>query len=93
MYANMWSNTMYPKVYNPPPFGWMKTLYINLDKNRISQIIGKEGIVFKAITHQTPDVNYIWYNSNTRCIEIYGNNIFSIDIAYNKLLKRIAKFL
>ena len=84
----MWSNKMMPKIYNPPPHGYCKTMPIH-DATNIGLVIGKNGTIFNAITHQTPDVNYIWYNRNSKCIEIWGENKTGIDSACNKILERM----
>lgn len=83
-----WSNRMTPTIYNPPNYGYCKTLYIQ-NSSKIGHVIGKKGSVFKAITHQTPGINYIWYNKNSKHIEIWGNDSSSIDSAILKLYARM----
>lgn len=84
----MWSNRLTPKTYNPPPHGDCKTINI-IDISNIGLVIGKNGFVFNAITHQTPNVNYIWYNKSSKCIEIWGDTIKDIEIACDKINTRI----
>ena len=82
------SNKMTPTIYNPPNHGYCKTLYIQ-NSSKIGHIIGKKGSVFKAITHQTHGINYIWYNKSSKHIEIWGNNSSNIDDAIVKLHARM----
>jgi polyribonucleotide nucleotidyltransferase len=37
----------------------------------MSKVIGKDGKVFKAITHQS-GVEYIWYRNDTHTVEVWG---------------------
>ena len=85
---SMWSNKMMPKIYNPPPHGYCKVMPI-YDATNIGLVIGKNGTIFNAITHQTPDVNYIWYNRNSKCIEVWGENSTGIEMACHKILERM----
>ena len=56
------------------------------------QIIGKDGCVFKAITHQSR-TEYIWWNSERNVIEIWGYSDWSIANAYSRLKMRVDEYL
>jgi len=61
---------------------------------QIGRVIGKEGKVFNAITENTKGVMYIWYNNDSKEIEIYGENMHGIMQATQKLedrMKRVTK--
>lgn len=83
-----WSARMMPKIYNPPSSGICKSIYLD-DISHIGLVIGKNGAVFNAITHQTPGILYIWFNKNTKCIEVWGDNTTSINHAFEKIWQRI----
>lgn len=53
----------------------------------ISNIIGENGKVFKAITKQSK-VKYIWYNDQTNVIEVWGDEIY-INNAVERIKNRI----
>lgn len=82
--VKMWNNKMMPKIYNPPPFGYMKV--VNVPSGVcIGRVIGKDGRVFIAISEQTDGILYIWYNKMSRQIEIYGTIMSGIIDAVNKV--------
>ena len=83
-----WSNKMMPKIYNPPPQGRCKTVDIS-GANKIGLVIGKNGAVFNAITSQTDDVTYIWFDNQTKLVEVWGDSEMGIDMACFKILRRI----
>lgn len=57
-------------------------------KYAISQIIGKEGKHFKALTEKS-GVHYIWYNKATEKIDIWGPTIESVNFCMLLLLQHI----
>lgn len=83
-----WSNKMMPKIYNPPPHGTCKTLDIST-ASKIGLVIGKNGAVFNAITSQTKDVTYIWFDNRTKLVEVWGDSEMGVDMACFKILRRI----
>lgn len=83
-----WSARMMPKVYNPPTHGICKKIVLD-DVTHIGLIIGKNGSVFNAITHQTPGVEYIWYDKDTKSIEVWAETINGIQLAFEKLWQRV----
>ena len=83
-----WSNRNMPKFYNPPPKGFCKKVDLHTTDN-IGLVIGKNGAVFNAITHQTPDLTYIWFNRQTKSIEVWGDTPMSVHMGYRKILDRI----
>lgn len=83
-----WSATMMPKIYNPPADGICRSVCLD-DASHIGLVIGKNGSVFNAITHQTPGVMYIWYNKNTRSIEVWGDSVSGINQAIEKIWQRV----
>ena len=86
----MWSNKMTPKMYNPPMSGYMKSIRV-MRGAHIGRVIGKEGKVFNAITENTKGVLYIWYNNDSKEIEIYGENMMGIMQATQKLEDRMKR--
>ena len=50
-------------------------------------MIGKNGKVFKAITHQS-NVQYIWYNIENKYIEIWGPE-HNLQDAYDRIINRL----
>ena len=86
-YADMigWCARMTPKIYNPPTYGVCKKIVLD-DVTHIGLIIGKNGSVFNAITHQTPGVEYIWYDKDTKSIEVWAETINGIQLAFEKTL-------
>lgn len=83
-----WSARTMPNMYNPPTHAKCTKLYLD-DVTHIGLVIGKNGAVFNAITHQTPDVEYIWYDKDSKTIEVWGNSSDAIHNALEKLWKRI----
>ena len=78
-----------------PPLGCKYTelaLSLAIQNRTMFQIIGKEGNVFKAITHQS-GTEYIWWNSERNVIEIWGNNDWSLANAYRRLKTRVDEYL
>lgn len=75
--------------YNPPlhmPFLKIPVTFMN-DKELCSLIIGRNGYHFKEITRLS-GVNYIWLNSKTSQLEIWGHT-HAIHIAYKMILTHI----
>lgn len=88
MSKTSWSNRSMPKIYNPPPRGYMRV--VDLDStDQIAMVIGKNGTVFNAITHQTPDLTYIWYDRLYKRIEIWGDTHVSVSQGYQKVMDRV----
>lgn len=85
----VWDSKNSPNKYNPPPFGDHKTINVMIDKDLMKYVIGKNGICFKAITHQVNGVLYIWYNSENMTIEVWGMYDECIDEAIDRINKRI----
>ena len=83
-----WSARMMPKTYNPPTNAVVKSLHLD-DISHIGLVIGKNGAVFNAITHQTPGISYIWFDKDAKRIEVWGETTTSINQAFEKLWKRI----
>jgi len=60
-------------VYSPPIGHFVYRLpLLDHEIENIGQIIGKNGIHFKKIT-ALYSLSYIWYNSETQSIEIWGS--------------------
>lgn len=82
-----------PNQYCPPvlhPMILMRSLPIfPAHQHLMGKIIGKNGHVFKNITHWSGCV-YIYYQNG--CIEIWGN-YYSIDIAFHMLCQHIGFIL
>jgi len=79
-----------PGKYNPPIAHYTEFDLKGLcDPSAVPMIIGKEGVVFKAITHQSR-VKYLWYNEQKHVIELWG--AFScFEECKARLLARVMK--
>lgn len=66
-----WSPQMTPGSFNPPPGAAFTEVPYALPPESMKKVIGKEGSVFKAITHQTR-VYYIWKLEERNTIGIWG---------------------
>jgi hypothetical protein len=84
-----WSQHSKPGEYNPPPYGWYQIIPVSVTPEQMKKVIGKDGICFKAITHQVPGILYIWHNRSNNTIEIYGLNPNGIIEAINRLNTRM----
>ena len=83
-----WSNRSMPKIYNPPPSGYLRVLELE-NTDHIAMVIGKNGAVFNAITHQTRGLTYIWYDRIGKRIEIWGDTTSSVSDGYDKVMDRV----
>ena len=83
-----WSNRSMPKIYNPPPRGYLRVVELDSTDN-IAMVIGKNGAVFNAITHQTRGLTYIWYDRIGKRIEIWGDTTSSVSDGYDKVVNRV----
>ena len=75
-----------PGVYNPPETKF--TVFMEIPPNapkKLGALIGPEGKIFKAITHQS-GVKYIWCNGKN--IEICGDNMDYIQDAIRRIHDR-----
>ena len=82
-------HTVYmPGVYNPPIAHYTQTTLPEHIHPAI--FIGKDGCYFKKTTERS-GVEYIWYNDDTRVIEIWGSES-SVPIAKDILEKRYENF-
>lgn len=59
------------KEYNPPRHLPCKKISFCFEKDVLKPIIGVDGCKFKYITEKS-GVSYIWYNDDTKCVEIWG---------------------
>jgi hypothetical protein len=66
-----WSPHLTPGVFNPPPGAAYVEVPYSLPPESMKKVIGKEGSVFKAITHQTR-VYYIWKVEERDAVGIWG---------------------
>jgi hypothetical protein len=88
--AESWTNDLTPKVYNPPPYGICKVIYIPSEVS-IGKMIGKNGSVFNAITNNTPGVMYMWFNNTNNSIEIWGSTLYGLEQASKKIVDRMGR--
>ena len=75
-----------PGVYNPPESKY--TVFMEIPKNaprKIGKLIGPQGRIFKAITHQSR-TKYIWCNGQN--IEICGDSMDYIQDAIRRIHDR-----
>lgn len=85
-------------MYTPPDMHYTHYELTPEENERIFQIMGKEGNVFKAITKRS-DVNYIWYqkeailnNRVSSIIEIWGPH-HNLTKAKQYIKERIEKII
>ena len=83
-----WKNDLTPTVYNPPPYGFCKMVYIP-EHVSIGKLIGKNGSVFNAITRDTQGIIYMWFNNKNNTIEIWSTNLYGLEIASKKIFNRM----
>ena len=75
-------------VYNPPVNAHYTQINVkDINSEVMKIVIGKNGKVFKAITHQS-NVQYIWYNIENKYIEIWGPE-HNLQDAYNRIITRL----
>ena len=55
------------------------------------KVIGKEGKVFKAITHQS-GASYIWWNQAKNLIEVWAYDVDAAVDAVNRVVHRLQYF-
>jgi hypothetical protein len=79
-------------VYNPPlNRNFIGIIVKNIDNAKMYKIMGREGKVFKAISHQT-GVDYIFWLKNEGIIAVWGYNellpnaVFRIQERINLIL-------
>jgi ribosomal protein S9 len=90
---NVWKNTMNPNIFNPPPNAkYIKSIYVD-SKVNIGGLIGQKGVVFNAITKASIGMMYIWYNNESRMVEMYGDDIQGIMYATRKINERIERII
>ena len=79
-------------VYIPPVNAHYTQVYVdNISSEIMKVVIGKQGKVFKAITHQA-QIQYIWYNIENKYIEIWGPED-KVDDAWKRVYDRIRDIL
>lgn len=76
-----------PGVYNPPINTYYSELPVTLNKESMRFVIGKDGIAFKAITHQA-GVLYLWFNEQKSVIEVWGH-YSKLEDAKKRLTERM----
>ena len=75
-------------VYNPPANAHYTQINVgDINSEVMKIVIGKNGKVFKAITHQS-NVQYIWYNIENKYIEIWGPE-HNLQDAYDRIINRL----
>ena len=75
-------------VYNPPVNAHYTQINVgDINSEVMKIVIGKNGKVFKAITHQS-NVQYIWYNIENKYIEIWGPE-HNLQDAYDRIINRL----
>lgn len=74
-----WRCDATPTEYNPPPYGHMLKIPCMVYPELMGYVIGKNGVVFKAITHQVSGGMYIWYHKDQGMIEIWGDNKHALE--------------
>ena len=75
-------------VYNPPANAHYTQINVgDINSEVMKIVIGKNGKVFKAITHQS-NVQYIWYNFENKYIEIWGPE-HNLQDAYDRIINRL----
>ena len=74
-----------------PPNTFYTQLYGLIDNEDMYKFIGKNGAHFKSITKYM-NVDYIWWNKDTKVIEIWGphNRIMHCK---NKIQEKLEKFI
>lgn len=80
-------------MYNPPLNESKSIIKLSMDIIPFMwKVIGKEGRVFKAITKKS-NVKYIWYDSNTNVIEIWGNriNLMKAEVLLSERINSLVK--
>lgn len=85
-----WNYKNMPGLYNPPiqHQSFYKMIDVDIDANLMKQVIGRNGVVFNAITHQAR-VSYIWHNRANNTIEVWGDKLSSVDEAIKRIRSRI----
>lgn len=81
----VWRSDATPNEYNPPPYGKTVSVPILVSPNLMGYVVGSNGSVFKAITHQVRGATYIWYHQHKQMIELWA----STDSALEKMQKRV----
>jgi hypothetical protein len=87
-----WNKRMTPGKYNPPLNHLCFILPIDKVHHLMGKIIGKDGVVFKAISHQS-GASYIWHDKEKKTIEVWGYNNFIINDAVDRISQRIQLIL
>lgn len=84
-----WRCDAKPFEYNPPPCGMMATVPLMVTPDLMKFVIGREGSVFKAITHQVKGAQYIWYHKGLDVIEIWALNSKALNNIENRLVNKM----
>lgn len=83
-----WKNNNYPGFFNPPINNYYTEIPVNLEKQQIGLLVGKNGYFFKSITSIT-GVSYIWYDSNKNVVKLWSCNERNLFIAVDKIKERM----
>jgi hypothetical protein len=89
---SQWTSDDTPGIYNPPmTMGChFSVLPVTLtDIKYMSNVIGENGLVFKAITKRFSGCLYIWYDSQENVIEFFTNSNQTAIRVRNALLERM----
>lgn len=87
--APKWRCDATPTKYNPPPCGMSDTVPIMVTPDLMKFVIGKEGSVFKAITHQVKGAQYIWYHKDLKVIELWAMNSQALKTMLDRLVYKM----
>ena len=68
--------------YNPPIAHYCHVSVSNVPDSTMLKIIGKNGFFFKKITQQC-QANYLWWNKESKVIEIWGSHKCMALTKYN----------
>jgi hypothetical protein len=88
----VWNKKMTPGKYNPPLNCLQFILPIDRVNHLMGKIIGKDGVVFKAISHQS-GASYIWHDKEKKTLEVWGFNHCIINNAVHRISERIQLIL
>lgn len=83
----MWSNKNLPGYYNPPANTFFTQVPITVEPELMGFVMGKQGAVFKAITHQCR-LHYIWFAKERGMVEIWGPE-WGLQEAVKRLTERM----
>lgn len=79
--------------YNPPVDALYceVTLPTTMQWSWIWRIVGAQGSVLKAITHQS-GADYLWWNQEKGVIEIWAYSLYALHDAYYRVSDRVQWF-